>query len=96
MDRPALTPRDRGMWHDVPLPGMHSCLTWQLNVTLHPPMHSAKFVSILRDPDAQVELSRAGSLLIADVMLLRALSDHAYDCMTILKDLGGIPSAPLS
>lgn len=95
MDRPALTPRTRGEWHDVPLPGLHKCVTWQLNVTLHPPLRSAKYVSILRDPDAQVELSRAGSLLVADVSLLRSLQEHVQQCMSILKDLGGIPSAPM-
>ena len=95
MDRPALTPRTRGSWHDVPLPGLHACVTWQLNVTLHPPLRSAKFVSILRDPDAQVELSRAGSGLVSDVALLGDLAQHLQDCLTILKDLGGIPAAPM-
>jgi hypothetical protein len=70
-------------------------VTWQLNVTLHPPLRSAKFVSILRDPDAQVELSRAGSPLLADVELLGLMVPHLADCLTILKDLGGIPAAPM-
>lgn len=95
MDRPAPTPRERAAWHDVPLPGMHKCVTWQLNVTVHPPMRGGKFVSILRDPDAQVELSRAGSLLVSDVELMRILAPHLADCLTILKDLAGIPSAPM-
>jgi hypothetical protein len=58
-------------------------------------LRSAKFVSILRDPDAQVELSRAGSALLADVELLRILVPHLDDCMGILKHLGGLPSAPM-
>lgn len=82
-------------WHDVPLPGLHACVTWQLNVTLHPPLKSAKFVSILRDPDAQCELSRAGSPLLSDVELLRILGGHLGDSLTILRHLGGIPSAPM-
>lgn len=95
MDRPAPTPTTRREWHDVPLPGMHKCLTWQLNVTLHPPLHSGKWVSILRDPDAQVELSRAGTALVSDTHTLRSLHEHIETCLTILKDLGGIPSAPM-
>lgn len=95
MDRPAPTPRDRRTWHDVPLPGFHKCLTWQLNVTLHPPLKSGKWVSILRDPDDQIELSRAGTLLVADVDVLRSLHLHVADVVTILKHLGGVPSAPL-
>lgn len=85
----------RAAWHDVPLPGFHKCLTWQLNATLHVPQHSAKFVSILRDPDAQVELSRAGLPLVSDVDLVSALSVHFNDCIGILKHLGGIPGAPV-
>lgn len=94
MDRPAPLPRKRSEWHDVPLPGLHKCLTWQLNVTLHPPLHSGKWVSILRDPDAQIELSRAGELLVADVWCMRTLHDHLEATESALRHLGGIPSAP--
>lgn len=87
-------PNSRLAWHDVPLPGLHACLTWQLNVTIHPPLNSGKFVSILRDPDAQVELSRAGSGLLADVQLMRGLDVHLLDSLTILKHLANIPAAP--
>lgn len=95
MDRPAVRTKTRGEWHDVPLPGLHKCITWQLNVTLHPPLRSGKWVSILRDPDAQIELSRAGTPLESDVTTLRGIAEHLQDVLTILKDLGGIPSAPM-
>lgn len=49
------------VWHDVPLPGLHNCLTWQFNLTTHPMLGTVKYVSILRDPDDKVELARAGS-----------------------------------
>jgi hypothetical protein len=86
---------DRRGWHDVPLPGLHKCITWQLNVTLHPDLSSGKWVSILRDPDAQIELSRAGTPLVADTETIRSLSYHVEECLTILKHLGNIPAAPM-
>lgn len=80
------------VWHDTPLPGLHSCLTWQWNLTVHPFLDTCKFVSILRDPDAQVELCRAGSdglyqarpgLVMARTALTVALAQ--------LRDLAGVP-----
>lgn len=47
-----------GSIQNVPLPGMHECLTWQLNVTVHPRLDSIKWVSVIRDPVLQIELSR--------------------------------------
>lgn len=95
MDRPAPTPSTRRAWHDTPLPGLHKCVTWQLNVTFHPPLRSGKWVSILRDPDDQIELSRAGTALESDVATMRSLSEHLETVLSVLKDLAGIPSAPM-
>lgn len=89
---PVRSPKgNRLVWHDVPLPGTHKCLTWQLNVTIHPPLRSAKFVSILRDPDVQLELSRAGTGLEGDLALLTALSEHLLETVAVLRELAGIP-----
>lgn len=43
---------------DIPLPGHFPCLTWQLNVTLHPSSRLIKFVSVVREPIAQIEVAR--------------------------------------
>mgnify|MGYP000885219257 CR=1 FL=1 len=40
------------------LPGHHDCLTWQLNVTVYPKQKAIRWVSIVRDPDARVEIQR--------------------------------------
>jgi hypothetical protein len=79
-------------WPDVPLPGLHKCLTWQLNVTLHPELHSAKWVSVLRDPDVQVEIDRVGTGLQADLHALETLAAHLDGCLQALRYLGGLPS----
>lgn len=88
MQRPA--PLANG-WRDVPLPGLHNCLTWQFNVTLHPMLDTGKWVSILRDPDAQVELSRSGTggVIQAQSSLSAALL-HAREAVGVLAYLGGI------
>lgn len=78
-------------WRDVPLPGLHNCLTWQFNVTVHPMLDTAKFVSILRDPDAQVELARSGTggVLVARHGLAQA-AFAAREAVGVLAYLAGI------
>lgn len=87
------TQRPAAAWPDIPLPGMHECLTWQLNVTLHPRLRSAKFVSVLRDPMGQVELDRVGTGLSGDLQVLQSLAAHVEGCIAALRYLGGIPDA---
>lgn len=88
--RPTTDPS--GGWSQLPLPGTHACVTWQLNVTLHPTQRGAKYVSILRDPDAQVELARVGTALVGDLMCLEELSAHLAAVLGQLRYLGGIPT----
>lgn len=81
-----------GGWSQIPLPGTHKCVTWQLNVTMHPSQRGCKWVSILRDPDAQVELARVGTNLVADQQGLESLLTHVAAVEAQLRYLTGMPT----
>lgn len=81
----------RAGWSQLPLPGTHKCVTWQLNVTIHPPQRGVKFVSIIRDPDEQVELARVGTMLIEDLRGLEMLLEHVGAAIAQLHYLAGLP-----
>lgn len=81
----------RGGWQQLPLPGSHACITWQLNVTFHPGQRGMKYVSVLRDPDVQVELARVGCMLTDDDVALDSLQEHLPAVLTQLLYLACLP-----
>lgn len=80
-------------WKDVPLPGLHNCLTWQLNATIYPQVGLARFVSILRDPDEQIELGRTGRDTDVREDVWPALTFHLREARGTLLHLAGWPGS---
>lgn len=57
MDQPR-THIDHPVLRDIPLPGLFKCLSWQLNVTTYPKQGAIKLVSVIREPQDQIEVQR--------------------------------------
>lgn len=53
------TPRpNHPVTQDIPLPGHYQCLTLQTNLTIYPPTAMARFVTVVREPNDQIEIVR--------------------------------------
>lgn len=75
---------------DIPLPGSFDVLTIQINATVYPKAQTGKFVVVLRDPVAQIEIERAGML---ETRLTELLASLDAACRTAVRQalyMGGL------
>lgn len=82
----------KGGWSQLPLPGTHTMITWQLNLTWHYATRSVKWTSVLRDPNEQVELARVGLPLSEEVEGVQGAIEHVPHVVEQLSYLGGRPT----
>lgn len=81
-------------WQDCPLPGLHSVVTWQLNVTIHTDAALGKCVSVLRDPVSQIELARMGYPQMQATAMLGSLGTHLREGVGVLAYMAGLTIPP--
>lgn len=80
---------------DIPLPGSFDVLTIQINATLYPKAETGKYVAVLRDPLAQVEIERTGML---ETRLPELLAGLDLSCRLIVRQalyMGGLNTEPM-
>lgn len=85
----------RGALIDIPLPGSFDVLTVQINATLYPKAKTGKYVAVLRDPIAQIEIERTGTL---ETALPRLLEELDRACHLIVRQalyMGGLNPEPI-
>jgi hypothetical protein len=58
MDKREQRTQQTEMTGQLLLPGHYDCLTWQLNVTVYPRTKALRWVSVIREPKAGVEIAR--------------------------------------
>jgi hypothetical protein len=74
---------------DLPLPGHYPCLTLQLNATLYPGIGEVKYVLVLREPVAQLELGRIGGQARWDTQVPR-IEEALHRSLQQALYLGGL------
>lgn len=81
-------------WWEQPLPlgGLYSCVTMQMNLTYHTVSDSVKYVASLRDPVGGIELCR-WSMPLEEYSI--GVASWRNDQNQILTDLGSLRRSEL-
>jgi hypothetical protein len=87
--------RSRGALVDIPLPGSFDVLTVQINATLYPKAQTGKYVAVLRDPIAQIEIQREGMLETRLAVFLSALDVSTRAIVRQALYMGGLNPEPI-
>ena len=91
MTRPSTTGNEQWREQRIPLPGLYPVLTWQLNLTVHKATGLAKFVSVIREPNDRVELSRSFAELDEWIWVHQEAREA---CELAIVDMGLLMSMP--
>lgn len=85
----------RGALVDIPLPGSFDVLTVQINVTVYPKAQTGKYVAVLRDPVAQIEIERVGTLEVSLSHMLPQLDASLSKIVRQALYMGGLNPEPM-